>query len=101
MSEPARGTEQSARNDVLEALNEMYSGADTVGPARNGASPPPPPPRPDEPTQDSVEEFSLDLENFAIDLSVELSGPEFGVRGTCPVEGDRQGSGSSRWRSPR
>jgi hypothetical protein len=84
MSEPVRGTDQSGGDDVLEALNETYSVLDTVDRASKGTSPPPPHPQRGEPTQDEVEGFPVDLENFAIDLDVELSGLESAVRAPSP-----------------
>lgn len=77
MSEPVDGTEQSARSAVLEALNETYSVPETVGRASERTVPRPSPPQRDEPAQAVAEDLFVDLENFAIDLKAELSGPEF------------------------
>jgi hypothetical protein len=83
MSEPVWRADQAARRSVLEALNESYSVVDTLGPGGNGNHHPPRSQR-DEPAQDSGEQHPVDLENFGIDMQVELSGPDFEVEARSP-----------------
>jgi hypothetical protein len=84
MSEPAWRDDQAARHSVLEALNESYSVVDTLGPEGNRNHHSSPRSQRDEPTHEPDEHHQVDLENFGIDIEVELAEPDFVVQARSP-----------------